>query len=176
MCNWLWSNHTYPINLLFSYNSLFFIIFTIFIIIIILILLQRWYIFIYDTAFLWWNVFSFIYFINIFMLCCFISFGSTGHLVCDTAFGMQHTKCLGGMCYLVIFGWYLGHLESPITPVTHWVLMWIIHIFILSNLKLYFFNLFIHIYCFLCRISCISLWYFCCINTDFYCTDVGTLI
>ena len=95
------------------------------------------------------NVFSFIYLhSNILILCCFIPLGSTDRLVCDTAFGMQHTKFLGGMCYLVKFGWYLGHLESPITPVAHFILMWIFHIFVLSNLKLKFFNLFIHFYYF----------------------------
>ena len=36
-------------------------------------------------------------------LCCFIPLGSTDHLVGDTAFGMQHTKFLGGMCNPVIF-------------------------------------------------------------------------
>ena len=36
----------------------------------------------------------------------------------------------------VVFAWYLGHLESPITPVVCLFLMWIFHIFILSNLKL----------------------------------------
>ena len=41
---------------------------------------------------------------NIFVLCCFIPLGSSDCLVCDTAFGMQHTQFLGGMCNLVIFG------------------------------------------------------------------------
>ena len=41
---------------------------------------------------------------SIFLLCCFIPLGSTGRLVCDTAFGMQHIKFLGGMCYPVRFG------------------------------------------------------------------------
>ena len=69
-------------------------------------------------------------FIQYIWLCCFIPLGSTDHLVCDTAFGMQHTKFLGGMCNPVIFGWYLVHLKSPITPGTHLILMWTFHIFI----------------------------------------------
>ena len=55
-----------------------------------------------------WNVFSFISF-NILVLCCFIPLGSTGHLVCDTAFGMQHTKFFfgGGVC---VTWWSLGDI------------------------------------------------------------------
>ena len=52
----------------------------------------------------------------------------------------------------------------------------ILHIFILSNLKLKSFDLFIHLYLLFGIIPCISLWYFCCGNTDLHCTDVGTLI
>ena len=36
----------------------------------------------------------------------------------------------------VVFGWYLGHLESPIKPVIHLVLMWITDIFIFSKFNL----------------------------------------
>ena len=39
-------------------------------------------------------------------------------------------KIFGGMCNPVIFGWYLVHLKSPITPGTHLILMWTFHIFI----------------------------------------------
>ena len=69
----------------------------------------------------------FIHYSILFLFCCLISLGSTGRLICDTAFGMQHTKFLGGMCNLAIFGWSsvwcLGHLESPIAPVTYLVLV-----------------------------------------------------
>ena len=107
------------INLLFSYIPLFFITFIIFIIIIIIPIFAVQRSGTHLVVALLWNsemCFSFCSFnMFIIVLCCFIPLGSTGCLVCDTAFGMQHTKFLGGMCYLVIFGWYLGHLESPIT-------------------------------------------------------------
>ena len=104
MCNQLWSNHTYSTNLLFSYIPLFSIIFIIFIIIIII------HIFAANSG--TYLVMKLLYcsrrclhlFNSIFLLCCFIPLGSTDSLVCDTAFGMQHTKFLGGMCYPVKFG------------------------------------------------------------------------
>ena len=138
MCNQLWSNHTYSINLLFSLYSIIFHYFHYF---------YHYHHYSHFAAesgtYLFMTLlccsemcFHSFTSSNIFVLCCFIPLGSTGCLVCDTAFGMQHTKVLGGMCNLAIFGWYLGHLESPITPGTCLVLMWIFHIFILSNLKL----------------------------------------
>ena len=177
MCNQLWSNYTYLINLLFSYIPLFFIIFIIFIIIIIiLILLQKvvhiclWHCFIVVRC-------VFISFIQYYCIVLFHSFGvSQAIWFVILHFGMQHTKFWGACVTRWYCGWYLGHLESPITPVTHLVLMWIFHIFILLNLKLKFFNLFIHFYCFSGRIPCIGLWYFCCIYMDYHCTGVGTLI
>ena len=134
MCNQLWSNHTYSINLLFSYIPLFFIIFIIFIfisIIIILILLcERWYTFSCDTTLMQRSVFSFISF-NIFVTCV-VSFLWGPQTVW---FVILHLKCstqnFSGVCVTQsMFGWYLGHLESPITLGTHLVLMWIFHIFI----------------------------------------------
>ena len=98
---------------------------------------KEWYTFSCDTALMQQDVFPFVSF-NIFVLCCFIPLGFIDHLVCDTAFGMQHTKFFGGYVWpgniWVIFGWYLGHLESPITPVIHLDLMWIIHILSFQNL------------------------------------------
>ena len=73
---------------------------------------------------------------NILLLVLFHSFGV------HRPFGLWYCiwnaahKIFGGMCNLVIFGWYLGHLESPITLGTCLVLMWIFHIFIFSNFKL----------------------------------------
>ena len=96
MCNQLWSNHIYPINLLlfiifhyFCYYHYFshyhhYSHFG----------CKEWYTFICDTALMQQSVFSFVSF-NIFVLCCFSPLGSTGCLVCDTAFGIQHTKFLG---------------------------------------------------------------------------------
>ena len=137
MCNQLWSNHTYSTNLLFSYIPLFFIIFIIFmIIIIILILLQK------VVHICLWNCFIVVkcvfihYFIQYYCVVLFHSFGV--HWLFGLSYCIWNAahKIFGGMCDLVIFGWYLGHLKSPITPGTCLVLMWIFHIFILSNFKL----------------------------------------
>ena len=116
MCNQLWSIHTYIQS--FGYFTLFFIIFhyfTLFVIIFIIISLlkvvhiQLWHCFdAVECIF-----YSFIHLFTFFLfkyLCCFIPVGFTDCLVCDTAFGMQHTKFLGGMCNLV----RLGHLKSPL--------------------------------------------------------------
>ena len=109
MCNQLWSNHIYPINLLFCHYIPLFSLLSLFLSLSLLFSFccEKWYTFSCDTALMQRNVFPFISF-NIFVLCCFIPLGSTGHLVCDTAFGMQHTKFLGGMCNPAIFRWYLG--------------------------------------------------------------------
>ena len=95
MCNQLWSNH---ISLIY-YFSLYSIIFhyyhyfshyhyySHF-------CCKEWYTFSCDTALMQQDVFPFVSF-NIFILCCFIPLGFIDHLVCDTAFGMQHTKFWG---------------------------------------------------------------------------------
>ena len=98
MCNQLWSNHTYLINLLFSYIPLFFIIF--------IIVFYHYHHYSHFAAksgtYLFMTLVccsemcfhSFTSF-NILVLCCFIPLGSTDCLVCNTAFGMQHTKFWG---------------------------------------------------------------------------------
>ena len=150
MCNQLWSNHTYTINLLFSCIPLFFHYIHYF---------HYFYHYHHYSHFaarsgtylvvtlLWCSNVCFHHcFIQYYCIVLFHSFGvhrPFGLWYC--IWNAAHKIFGGGMCYPVKFGWYLGHLESPITPVTCLVLMWIFHIFILSNLKLKFFNLIIHL-------------------------------
>ena len=136
MCNQLWSNHTYPINLLFfiifHYSSLFslFLSLSLF-----SFCCKRCYTFSCDTALMQQSVSSFISF-NILLFVLFHSFGVL------RPFGLWYWiwnaahKILGGICNPAVFGWYLGHLESPITLGTCLVLMWIFHIFISLKSKL----------------------------------------
>ena len=89
--------------------------------------LEKWYAFSALLQFIVQNVLPFIQSFNInFSLCCFIPLGFS--LICDTAFGIQHTKFLGGMCDLVVLGWSVGDLKITrkvtITPVTRLILMW----------------------------------------------------
>ena len=110
MCNQLWSNHTYLINLLFSFDPLFSLLslFSLFFIIIIIIHIFAAKCGTYSVMILLYcsRMCLHLFHSILFLLCCFIPLGSKDHLVCDTAFRMQHTKFLGGMCNW----WCLGDL------------------------------------------------------------------
>ena len=136
---------SYIINLLFSYNSFnsfihyfsLFILFSLF-----------FYHFHYNFAVkvvhicLWhcfeqWNLLFIHIHHTIFLVVLFHSFGV--HRLFGLWFCIWNAahKIFGGYVssgnLRVMFGWYLGHPESPITPVTRLILMWNNHICIYSK-------------------------------------------
>ena len=95
MCNQLWS--TILNQLIYCFHAIhYFSLFSLFFIIIIIICICA-------AKSGTCSVMTLLYcsrmclhlFHSILLLCCFIPLGSTDRVVCDTAFGMQHTKFLG---------------------------------------------------------------------------------
>ena len=139
MCNQLWLNH---IIQLIYYNPLysiiiFILLFFVIIIIICILAVKKWYTFSCDTAL---NSEMWFHSLHLILICLvlFHSFGvHTGLWYC--IWNAAH-KIFGGYVWpsdlWVVFGWPLGHLESPITPVYRLVLLWITHIYISTKLNL----------------------------------------
>ena len=75
----------------------------------------------------------------------------------------------------MVFGWYLDHLESPITPDLHLVLIWITHTLSLPNL-IYSSLILLHIFSVIPTVSPALVYGISAVLTDNHFTDVGTLI